>query len=117
MLIGTDGRTWGLPGGRPEPGESPADTLRREVAEEACATVTSCRLLGFSRGVRGRELGLVLVRSMWLAEVRLAQWRPRFEITHRRPVPVAGALAATDLPDGLLPVYRRAFVAAGPDPG
>src|SRR6266542_714237 len=37
-------------------GEDWADTLRREVGEEARATVTGCRLLGFGRGVcvRGR---------------------------------------------------------------
>lgn len=115
VLIGNDGRTWGLPGGRPEPGESPGDTLRREVAEEACATVTSCRLLGFSRGrcVREHELGLVLVRSMWLAEVRLEPWRPEFEIAHRRLVPAVDALAYIDLPSGLYSLYRRAFTEAG----
>src|SRR6266545_4810294 len=65
VLISGDGQRWGLPGGRPEPNERWADTLRREIREEACATVTSCRLLGFSRGacVRGPQEGLVLVRS------------------------------------------------------
>jgi ADP-ribose pyrophosphatase YjhB (NUDIX family) len=66
-MVSGDGDRWGLPGGRPEPGEDWADTLRREVREEACATVTGCRLLGFSRGVcvRGSEAGLVLVRALF----------------------------------------------------
>lgn len=114
VLIGTDGHRWGLPGGRPELGESWLDTLRREVVEEACATVTSCRLLGFTRGtcVRGHERGLVLVRSMWRAEVRLYPWRPRFEITHRRLVPAIQAYGHLDIPAGLHPIYRRAFIEA-----
>jgi hypothetical protein len=49
VLVSGDGVRWGLPGGRPEPGEDWADTLRREVREEACATVTDARLRGFSR--------------------------------------------------------------------
>lgn len=121
VVIGTDGETWGLPGGRPEPGESMIDTLRREVREEACATVTSARLLGFSRGtcVRGHEQGLVLVRSLWLAEVAVEPWEPRFEITHRRLVPAAEAFACLTLPAGLRPLHRRAFAEAGlvTDPG
>jgi ADP-ribose pyrophosphatase YjhB (NUDIX family) len=69
VMVTYDGRRWGLPGGRPEPGEDWADTLRREVAEEACATVNRPRLLGFSRGVcvRGPQAGLVLVRALWRA--------------------------------------------------
>src|SRR6266536_4768882 len=86
VLVSSDGRRWGLPGGRPEQGERWADTLRREVGEEACAVVERARLLGFTRGVcvGGPEEGLVLVRSMWRAEVRLEPWAPRFEIAHRR---------------------------------
>jgi ADP-ribose pyrophosphatase YjhB (NUDIX family) len=115
VLIGTDGERWGLPGGRPEAGERWIDTLRREVAEEACATVTDCRLLGFTRGtcIRGHEQGLVLVRSMWLAEVRIDDWQPQFEISHRRLVPTAEAFGHLDLPAGLLPLHRRAFAEAG----
>lgn len=115
VLIGTDGETWGLPGGRPEPGESMLDTLRREVREEACATVASARLLGFSRGtcVRGHEQGLVLVRSLWRAEVEVEPWKPRFEITHRRLVPAAAAFACLTLPAELRPLHRRAFAEAG----
>jgi ADP-ribose pyrophosphatase YjhB (NUDIX family) len=78
VLVSGDGDRWGLPGGRPEPGEDWTDTLGREVREEACATVTACRLLGFSRGVcvRGSQAGLVLVRALWRAEVRPDPWQP-----------------------------------------
>jgi ADP-ribose pyrophosphatase YjhB (NUDIX family) len=115
VLISDDGRRWGLPGGRPEQGERWVDTLRREVAEEACALVTSCRLLGFSRGVcvRGPQAGLVLVRSMWRVEVRLEDWAPRFEIAHRRLVAGAEALRlVTAAEPGMAPIYRRMFVEA-----
>ncbi|MFI9771279.1 NUDIX domain-containing protein [Streptomyces sp. NPDC052415] len=50
VLVTGDGSRWGLPGGRPEPGEDWYATLQREVEEEACATVVEARLLGFSRG-------------------------------------------------------------------
>lgn len=49
--IVTPDQHWQLPGGRPKTGEDWADTLDREVQEEACATVLHRRLLGFSRGV------------------------------------------------------------------
>src|SRR5712692_6993647 len=67
VLIGNDGERWGLPGGRPEKEESWAQTLHREVLEEACAKVVQARLLGFTRGRcgAGPEEGLVLVRSLW----------------------------------------------------
>jgi 8-oxo-dGTP pyrophosphatase MutT (NUDIX family) len=89
VLVSSDGQRWGLPGGRPQPHERWVDTLVREMWEEAGAQVTSSRLLGFTRGVclRGLEKGLVLVRSLWRAEVRLERWQPRFEMTHRRLVP------------------------------
>ena len=89
VLISPDGVVWDLPAGRPEPGETWEDTLRREMREEACATVVAARLLGFNRGecVAGPELGRVLVRSIWRADVELARWDPQFEIPHRRVVP------------------------------
>jgi hypothetical protein len=60
VLVSGDGERWVLPGGRPEPGEDWADTLRARSA-------------GVSRGVcvRGPQEGLVLVRALWRAEVRL----------------------------------------------
>jgi ADP-ribose pyrophosphatase YjhB (NUDIX family) len=116
VLVSSDGCRWGLPGGRPEPGERWVDTLRREVAEEACAVVTSCRLLGFSRGVcvQGPQEGLVLVRSLWRAEVRLERWAPRFEIAHRRLLPADEALRLVTVAEPTVgPIYRRMFVEAG----
>jgi hypothetical protein len=97
-------RPLGLPGGRPEPGEDWGDILRREVREESCATVTGCRLLGFSRGVcaRGPQAGLVLVRALWWAEVRPRRWRPRFEIVGRRLVPIAEAFDSIWIEAGFL---------------
>lgn len=94
VLVSSDGRRWSLPGGRPHQDEGWAETLRRELREEACAQVTGCRLLGFTRGVcvRGPQQGLVLVRSLWRAAVRLEGWEPRFEMIHRRVVPPGEAL-------------------------
>src|SRR6266511_3222644 len=73
VLISGDGERWGWPGGRPEGDESWEQTLRREVLEEACATVVDARLLGFTRSLclTGHEQGLTLVRSIWLADVEL----------------------------------------------
>jgi 8-oxo-dGTP pyrophosphatase MutT (NUDIX family) len=114
VLVSSDGQRWGLPGGRLQPQERWADTLVREVWEEAGAKVTSSRLLGFTRGVclRGLEKGLVLVRSLWRAEVRLERWQPRFEMTHRRLVPAGKALRAMTIEDGMGPIYRRMFAEA-----
>lgn len=85
-----------------------------EVREEACATVTGCRLLGFSRGVcvRGSQAGLVLVRALWRAQVRPDPWQPRFEIVGRRLVPVAEAFDSLWIEEGFGPLYRRIFVEA-----
>lgn len=90
VLISHDGQHWGFPAGRPEPDESPMQTLCREMREEACVVVTGARLLGFSRSecTHGHEQGLVLVRSYWQADVDVQRWDPQFEILHRRIVPL-----------------------------
>lgn len=114
VAVSRDGQRWGLPAGRPEGHEQWVDTMRREVREEACAEVVDCRLLGFSRGVcvEGPQEGLVLVRSMWRAEVRLAPWDPRFEMTHRRLLSAEEAFPTLAIPNGLGPFYRRLFAEA-----
>jgi ADP-ribose pyrophosphatase YjhB (NUDIX family) len=112
VLVSEDGEQWGFPAGRPEPGESWEETLRREMLEEACATVVETRLLGFTRGecVAGPERGLVLVRSMWRADVELGPWDPQFEIRHRH------VIAGTDIAlqrllatDPFAPIIRRSL--------
>ena len=114
VLISNDGEHWGWPGGRPEGDESWDQTLRREVLEEACAAVIDARLLGFCRGVclTGPEQGRMLVRSVWLAEVELQPWEPRFEIRHRRVVPATELLMHLWMEHGYEPIYRRALVEA-----
>jgi len=115
VLISSDGSRWGWPGGRPEPGESWEDVLRREMLEEACAVVTDARLLGFvrCRCLAGDEEGLVLVRSIWRAQVMLLPWQPEHEIPFRRTVPVHDLARHLWMEDGAEPVYSRAAREAG----
>lgn len=115
VLVSSDGSRWGWPGGRPEPGESWEDTLRREILEEACATVTDARLLGFIRArcLAGPEKGLVLVRSIWRAQVRLLPWQPEHEIPFRRVAPVRDLARYLWMEDGAEPIYSRAAREAG----
>src|SRR5258708_3594109 len=71
--------------------------------------------LGFGRAVclTGPEEGLVLVRSVWRAEVELMSWEPRYEIAHRRVVPATELLAPLRMEGGFEPVYHRALAEAG----
>lgn len=112
VLVSADGLRWDLPAGRTEPGESWLETLHREMMEEACAVVGQAHLLGYcrSRCVCGPEQGLVLVRAIWKAEVRLLEWSPQFEIQQRRVVPVRDAIGETPSPYHV--VWRRAFFEA-----
>ena len=112
VLVSHDGCRWDLPAGRPEGDETWEQTLRREMLEEACATVLAARLLGFYRSacVAGPEAGLVLFRSFWRAEVTLGPWVPQFEIVERRLVRPAELLS--HLPTPYLPLLRRALVEA-----
>jgi 8-oxo-dGTP pyrophosphatase MutT (NUDIX family) len=118
VLVTNDGIHWDTPGGRQEPHETDEQTMRREVLEEACASVRSSRLLGYSRGecVGGREEGLVLIRSLWRAEVDVRAWLPRFETIERRietPQRALEILCRENLFASLAPLYRRWFIESG----
>jgi len=113
VLISQDGSEWDFPGGKPEGAESWEQTMRREVLEEACATVISASLLGFARAVCkvGADPGRVIVRSFWRADVKLLAWEPQFETKHRRLVWPEETLAHT--PQWFEPIYRQVLQAAG----
>jgi ADP-ribose pyrophosphatase YjhB (NUDIX family) len=115
VLVSEDGKHWDLPAGRPEGDETWEQTLRREMLEEACATVVQARLLGFSRGacIEGPEQGLIFVRSLWRADVELAPWEPKFEIAHRRLVTPAEVESNLLAGSPFAPIIRRALVEAG----
>jgi 8-oxo-dGTP pyrophosphatase MutT (NUDIX family) len=116
VLITNDGERWDAPAGRPEPGETLEQTLVREVMEEACARVTAARLLGYSRGacIAGAEAGLVLIRSLWWAEVEVLDWTPRFETKGRRIETAARAWdILRDANPHTAPLFGRWFVEAG----
>lgn len=102
---------WVFPGGRPEEDEEWRATMDREVLEEACASVEEATLLGFTRGecVKGGEKGLVLVRSLWRAEVSLKPWEPQHETTDRLVVPSDQAFAILNFPQGSRPIIQRWF--------
>ena len=100
---------WGYPGGRPEEDEDWRATLDREVLEEACASVEEATLLGFARGecVKGGEEGLVLVRSLWRADVFLNPWEPKYETTDRMVVPPVEVLTYLNVPNDRRPITLR----------
>jgi ADP-ribose pyrophosphatase YjhB (NUDIX family) len=112
VIVSDNGIDWGLPGGRPEGNETLEETMRREVGEEACATVLRARLLGFGRGhcIEGPEAGLVLVRSFWRADVVLNSWEPSFEKTHRRAISAVECLDC--LPQVFAPLFGRVLAEA-----
>jgi ADP-ribose pyrophosphatase YjhB (NUDIX family) len=110
VLVSEDGRHWGWPGGRPEYDESWEQTLRRGLPEEACVTVAGLRLLGFvrSRCVSGEELGLVVIHSIWLAQVAVLPWQPEYEMQFRRLVPARSLAEHLWMEPGSEPIYSRA---------
>lgn len=80
------------PGGHSEPGETSAETMIREVREEACADVIAYAPIAFARSecLEGERPGFVMVRDMYVARVNLLPWQqPEFEIVERLIVPIA----------------------------
>jgi hypothetical protein len=61
----------------------------------------------------GREAGLVLVPSLWRAEIELAAWKPEFEMAHRCVVPADVWADHLWIDEGFVAIFWRAFAEAG----
>jgi ADP-ribose pyrophosphatase YjhB (NUDIX family) len=85
LLVRLPGSGWTLPGGSVERGEHPADTLVREVREEACAEVVRSQYLASQHvwdpeAPDGRRSHY---QSRFWARVELSPWAPRHETVER----------------------------------
>ncbi|MFA5551071.1 MAG: NUDIX hydrolase [Trueperaceae bacterium] len=87
LLVSQDGEFWTLPGGHPEPGETHADTLTREVWEEACARVTEHQYLGAQRVADPGEAE-PYYQLRYIARVNLEPFAPAHEMRHRKLVDI-----------------------------
>lgn len=87
ILIIKNKRGWGFPGGHPEPGERPEDTLRREVAEEAYITLKDPRLIGYMevKDPKNESVeGTHYIQLRYLAKIETVnEFKKEFETSER----------------------------------
>ena len=97
------------PGGKPEPGETPAETLARELAEEVGLHVEPDALepLGSFTATAANEPGFAVVADVFRVDIGDQQPIPDAEITELRWVTAA---TASDLE--IAPLAREYFLPA-----
>jgi ADP-ribose pyrophosphatase YjhB (NUDIX family) len=86
VLVSADGETWQLVGAHPEDGETIETAFIREVAEEACATVTAYSYLG-AQEVNDPQspTGLTIYyQARYWARVTLGEFRSKHETIARK---------------------------------
>lgn len=81
LLIVRNEKTWTIPGGHPEAGETYLETLNRELMEEACATLQDINYLGAVEVVEGDE---TYYQLRYTAKVKdLLPFKQEWEISER----------------------------------
>lgn len=87
IILVSDGKNWLLPGGAPEGKETMAETLIREVREEACAKVMDFQYIGCIRNEHQPPVteGFmpVFYKARFWAHVQKERFNPQFEIKKR----------------------------------
>ncbi len=88
VLVTGDGKSWGLPGGHPENGETIEEAFIREVNEEACSIVTSLVYLGTMQEFNEPEspAGPVTYQTRFWARVQLNEFSREYETIGRKLV-------------------------------
>jgi 8-oxo-dGTP pyrophosphatase MutT (NUDIX family) len=84
-----------LPGGQLELGETACDALVREIAEEACASVTACQYLACQHvwDPQAPDGPASHSQTCWWAGIELDPWQPNHEKAARQLVPPSDVLA------------------------